>query len=489
MATTPQQAISTIARLGEELRLRQPDVTLFDEYYRGKHKLRFASDQFREYFARRYTGFSDNWTQVVGDAPTERLELVGIRPKDMAKGGDDELWGDWSENDADALSDLAFLDAIIAKRAYALVWARDDETPTISWEHPSQAIVGYDPETRERTAGLKLWRDDQFEYATLYAPAWVWKFQRSAVRVAPDQRTESGLYVVGSVGGWQPRQPASDDTWPLPNPLGVVPLVEFPNRPRLLGAPMSDIAGTVAMQDAINLLWSYLFNAADYASFPQRVILGAERPRVPVLDANGQVIGDRPVELEKFAVNRVNWIEDPNAKIGEWSAANLEAYTKVIEVQVGHIAAQTRTPQHYLIGKMANLSADALKAAETGLVKRTEEKTEHFGRAAREVFRLLALVRGDQRKAAAVARGTVLWKDVESRSEAQLVDALLKMKQVGFPFKFLAERYGLSPPEIERIMEMIREENELDPIGALGRQIDDGRGVGDQGNVEPPAAG
>lgn len=472
MATDEEisQVLKIVDRLTEELQSRRREIQTYDEYYRGKHPLKFASEEFATRFSDRYKGFADNWCQVVADAPLERLEPVGIR----LPGGDEgdlELWDVWLENEADGLVDLAMLDAIIAKRAYALVWATRDGDPIITWEHPSQAIVAYDPETRQRTAGLKLWQDGDTEFATLYLPDAVWKFQRPAME--SQNRTKSGIYVSGNWGEWQPRQPADDDTWPIENPLGVVPLVELVNRPRLLGEPLSDIAGTVAMQNAVNLLWAYMFNAADFASFPQRIVLGMERPTVPVLNDDGQVVGERPIDLERFAIDRVVWLEDPDAKIGEWSAANLEAYSKIIEVQVGHIAAQTRTPQHYLVGRMANLSADALKAAETGLVKRTEEKTEHFGRAIREIFRLVALVQNNPAKARAIKRSQVLWKDVESRSEAQLVDALIKLKQIGFPFEYLAERYGLTPTEVARVAEMREVELQSDPVLQAGRMLGD----------------
>lgn len=471
-AVTAIQAARLVDILGEDLRRRLPDVTLFDNYYRGEHRLKFASDEFQSYFSKRYAKFSDNWTQTVADAPTERLEVIGVRPFEGARSGDDELWSVWLDNEADALSDLAWLDAIIAKRTYALVWG--DNPTRITWEHPSQAFVDYDPETRARRAGLKVWADDEWEYATLYLPDNVWKFQRRKM-TDRQQRLLSGVHQSSFVGSWEPRQPPGDDTWPIPNPFGVVPLVEMPNRPRLLGEPMSDVAGTVAMQDAINLLWSYLFNSADYASLNQRVITGAERPKVPILDDEGQQIGERPIDLKKFATDRVLWLEDPEAKISEWSAANLEAYTKVIERAVGHIAAQTRTPAHYLLlgNGISNVSGDTMKALETGLVRRTHEKTEHFGRGVREIFRLIALAQGDAAKAAAVARGTVLWRDVETRSEAQMVDALAKLKDIGFPFMWIAERYGLTPPELVRLMQMREIESrdaQLDELSGKDRQ-------------------
>lgn len=468
---TLEFALATMTKLGDELRRRQPDVDTFSKAYLGDFRLHYASDDFRDFFASRYSKFADNWCGIVADAPHERLEITGIRLKGD-EGGDDALWDTWRENDADALSDLAFLDAIIAKRSYALVWGTEDDDAQITWEHPSQAIVGYDPETRARVAGAKVWCDDDHEYATLYLPDEIWKFQRNRLT---NGVTDSGLYVVGLDGGWSPRAEGV-----IANPLGKVPLVEFANRPRLIGEPISDIAGTLSMQHAINLIWSQLFVALDSASWPQRVIYGAEMPTIPVLDADGNEIGERPIDLKKFAQDRAIWLEDPNTKISEWSATNLKAYTDITEIAVGHIAAQTRTPAHYLLigGTIANVSGDAMKALETGLVKRTEEKTQHFGRAAREVFELVALAQNDPGKAAAVRGGEVLWRDVENRSDAQRADALSKKSGIGYPLRYLLELDGLPPTEVERVMQMAREES-IDPI--LSQIV---RGSGAAGNAQ-----
>jgi hypothetical protein len=451
-----EQAATIANEMSEVLSKRQGAIELARDYYEGRQKLRFASDQFCKYFADRYKGFSDNWTGIVADSPIERLVPVGIRPGGVTAGGDDDLWRVWLTNDADAESGLAFLDAVVARRSYGLVWGNDEDesTPQITFESTTEALVAYEPGSRRRVAGLKSWCDDEEEFGTLYLPGEVWKFRRK--RVTEETLGPDGYPVYGNgtlPGGWLLRDVAGEQN-PKPNPLGVVPLVEFTNRPLLSRDPISDISGVMAMQDAVNMLWSLLFTAADSASFIQRIIIGAERPKVPILDENGQKISERYVDLEKFAVDKVLWLEDPNTRIAEWTATNLELYTNVIEVAVGHIAAQTRTPQHYLIGKMANLSAEALKAAETGLVKKVEEKQLYFGRAIREMFRLVALAQGDQVKARAIAGGTVQWKDAESRSEAQLVDALLKLQTIGFPFEFLAERYGLTPTEVDRVMAM-----------------------------------
>ncbi|MBB1153989.1 phage portal protein [Amycolatopsis dendrobii] len=477
-----QNAVATLNKLALRLYKRQKDVVKFDEYYRGERgKLNFASDQFAEYFSQRYHEFSDNWCGVVADAPNERLKVTGFRlvnPDGGVGKVDKEFWRVWRANEADYFSDQAFLEAIIGKRAYGLVWnnPEDEKTPRITFEHPGQAIVSYDPETNRRRAGLKLWVDEdtELEYATLYTPKALWKFQRRQ-SIMENGRTENGLYVIARstlVGGWEPRE-VDGEPWPLPNPLGEVPLVELPNRPRLLGPPLSDLAGVAAMQDAINLMWAYLLNAADYASFVQRVILGAEKPKVPILDDQGQVVGEREVDLQHFAVDRVVWLEDPNAKIGEWKPTPLDIYTGVIDTSVSHVSAQSRTPPHYLMSKIVNANAETLKTAETGLVKRTEEKTESYGRGVREINRLCALVTGDAERAVAIRGGATLWKDVEIRSEAQAVDAAQKLWAMGYPLEYISRRIGMEPDEIAEVLEMKRREIEMDPTAAIARQMAD----------------
>jgi hypothetical protein len=344
------------------------------------------------------------------------------------------------------------------------VWGDPDdpETPEVTFEDASQCIVAYVPGSRrKRRAALKRWDDGQVSFATLYLPDEVWKFERPTLGASSKSTGEQA--IDEELNKWEIRDTGGEMN-PQPNPMGVVPMVELPNRPTLTEDPVSDITGVVSMQDAVNLLWAQLFTAADYASFPQRIVLGAEIPEIPILGDDGQIVGSRPVDLERFAVDRVMFFEGDNVKVTEWTAANLESYTKVMEVAVGHIAAQTRTPAHYLIGKMANLSGDALLAAETGLVKRVDEKTIWFGQALREMFRLIALATG--RDASPISAGQVIWADAESRSHAQLADALTKLKDIGFPFEWLALRYGLTPTEVADLLTMKERELDLDPLGA-----------------------
>ncbi|MFJ1650096.1 phage portal protein [Streptomyces sp. NPDC088337] len=485
MGLTLEQAGQLADQLLSELQNRTPEIERGVEYYKGKHPLRFASDAFRKHFAKQYQGFSDNWVQVVSDSPVERLTVTGVKPAGETA-ADRELWGVWQRNGLDADSQLGFLGAGYGARCYVLVWGDpdDEETPEVTFEDARQAIVMYEPGSRrKRKAALKSWRDGSRVYCTLYLKDEVWKLERA---VSAEPHKSASMQSAEDLAYEFKLRDTGHAPNPQPNPMGVVPMVELPNRPLLAEEPISDVSGVIAMQDAINLLWSQLFTASDFASFPQRLILGAEAPKTPILDKNGQIIGEKPIDLAKFAVDRILWITDEKARAANWPAANLGAYTEVMEVAVGHIAAQTRTPPHYLVGRMANLSGDALVAAETGLVKKSQEKQLWFGVAIREVFKLIALARGEKGLGRALAGGQILWQDAESRNQAQAADMLLKLKQVGFPFEWLALRFGLSPTEVADLIEMRQAEADMDPASLLlgarprdGMNPDTGPGPGD----------
>lgn len=475
---TPEEhaAVGTLNKLAYELGQREKWVRKQLDYYGGKHKLAYASPEFSEYFGARFKGFTDNWCAPVVNSPAERMNVLGVQLDDEQREVDKDLARVWRANDCDRGSSEAISITLATGRSFATVWGNpdDEDTPVVTFERPDQAIIQYG-DMRQRIAGMRLWRDDQHEYATLDDGRFLWKFKRSAMQ---DGRLRSGLVVPSSaIGGWQPRE-VDDEPWPLPNPLGEVSMVELPNHSLLdMDNPISDIDGVIAMQDAINLVWAYLMNALDYASLPQRVVMGADMPEVPILDSEGRIVGKRPLDLNQLVKDRVLWIPGSSTNkptIGEWSAANLEVFSKVIEYAIEHISAQTRTPPHYLIGKIQNVSADALTAAETGLVSKTGERITYLSPGTREIFRLIARAQGNEAKANAVRSGRVIWGDVQFRALSQKVDALAKLRGIGFPLEWIAEQYGLTPPEVERLMQMRERElrdSQLDELVAAGERL------------------
>lgn len=473
-----ESALRMVERIYARLDARRPELDEDERYYGGQHRLTFATAEWLKANGSRYSGFSDNWCAVVANAEAERLNPIGLEYR-----GDDtrtrdsvslRAWDDWLANDMDAQSSQGILTSLYGRRSYVSVWGidgDDDAVPSFSWEHPANVEIEYDfANPRLRKAALKTWVDESYEYADLYTPDAVWKWFRPYGK-APNERVpwaKQSRTKRGGGAGWEPRQDPSDDTWPISNPIGAVPVVEVPNRPMLRGDPVSELTIVKPKQDAINLLWAYLFLAADYASMPARVLLGTEPPKRQLLDSNGKVIGQAPVTMEQLNEMRMAVFSGKDAKIGQWDAARLDVFTDAISVMVGHIAAQTRTPPTYLVTKqgMSNVSADGLKASEIGLVKKAIEFQTFATPALKEVFRLGQLVRGNAELARETRFASLRWANPEIRSESQLTDSLVKKKAIGYPTKYLLELDGVSPSDQARIMAMIEEENEAVFAGA-----------------------
>ncbi|WP_460801491.1 phage portal protein [Microbacterium sp. GXF6406] len=455
-------ALRLVNRIYDRLAARRPDITRLESYYAGDQPLAFATDEWQKANSARYKGFSDNWCRPVVDAEAERLGIKGIRTDDRDAGR--TLWGEWERNEMELQSSQGFVTSLAATRSFVLVWGDSDDKPVISWEHPSSVEIEYDWENpRLRSAALKTWQDQAWEYATLYTPDEVWKFRRKrqTSRLDRESQAKQARQDATSTGGWEPRE-VGNEPWPLRNPLGVVPIVEIPNRPILAGDPISEIAGVAAMQDAINLLWAYLLLAADYASMPARVVMHQAPPKVPVLDKDGQPIPgkERVLKIEDLAEKRLLFLQGKDTSIDSWQAAALEPFTKTIEFAVGHISAQTRTPPTYLLSTvgMSNVSGDGLKASEIGLVKKTKEFASFVSPAIREIFRLIALVKNESVLIKNADALMLSWVDPEIRSESQLADALMKKKAIGYPLEYLLELDGLSGIEIDRVLAMAEDE-------------------------------
>lgn len=459
-------ALKLTNSLYDRLVQRRKGISTLESYFRGEHPLKYATEEWSKQHASRYKDFSDNWCGVVGSAPGERTELYGFRlGEDGENLSSDErdLMYAWEVNEGPAQSSQGFLMSTIAKRSAVLVWGDEDDEPVMTWERPDQVIVDYAPENpRKRRAALKAWTEDDVEYATLYTPDEVWKWKRDTTTMG---RTASGLYVSVSglaSAGWMPRE-AAGESWPISNPMGRVPVVEFPNRPMLGGEPLSDIEGTMAMQNAVNLLWAYLFNAADYASMPARVVLGQEPPKIPKLDENGQKVGELPVDQEALKRGRMLWLTGQNTKVDQWDAAKLDVFTEVIQVAIKHVAAQTRTPIYLIHGELGNVNGETLTGLDAPLNAKVREAHKFYRSPMREVFSLFALVKGNKALADQCRVGDVQWKNPEVRSDAQVSDAALKDVQVGWPFEAVLERrYGLSQSQIARIIAQ-RDAERADP--------------------------
>lgn len=422
------------ARLENRLSISSASLQKFDRYYRGDQTLNFASEKFRKAFGRVLGRVNSNFMALVVRAVAERLDVEGFR-LGASPDGDDQAWAIWQANNMDAESAIAQLEALIYGRSPVAVWWDSDEKPLITVESSLETVVETAPgNRRKRLAALKKWRgEDGHLHATLYLPEAIFKWQSHTVI--------EGESLGSRDVQWDPRTVEGED-WPLQNRLGVVPVVMLENEPRTLTPGTSEIASVISLQDQINKVLVDLMVASEYSSFRQRWATGVEIPLDP---ETGQ-----KVEPFKAAIDRVWTVKNPDAAFGDFDTSDLSQYVKSIEMHVQHIASQSGTPAHYLLGNMGTFpSGEALRATEAALVKKAQRKMRFFSDAWEEVMRLAFLVDGNEEKAN-ITDSQVIWRDPETRTEVEHVDALMKLQALGVPQEMLWERAGLSPQEIDR---------------------------------------
>ncbi|WP_234445189.1 phage portal protein [Streptomyces rimosus] len=425
--STPSTPSEWIDYLHGKLGKRLPLIRKYADYYEGRQAtMPFSQNLYSTAFGDAFREWSDNFCALIVDAVLERMKVIGFRLTDDPE-ADADAHDIWMRNNMPIQSNAAHLDAMIHGEAYAIVWAGLDGEPVISCESAEQVVVQYRPGSRtELEAAAKFFRDD---------------FGREYVSLWTDEYT----YTSFSDGqGWH--EPVRG-----PNPLGVVPVVPISNRARLTGDSTSDLASVIPLQDAINKTATDALVASEMAAFPARFVTGLEI----LEDENG-----RPIEPFRIAIDKVLQAEDPNAKFGQFAAADLSNYRVLIDLLTMHLASLARLPYHYMIDSGGQpATGEGAEAAEYGLVAKAHERILHFGRAWVEVIRLCFRVKGDPRADAHAAE--VIWADVENRSEAQHMDSLVKLKALGVPVEVLWERAGFTPAEIERFPALLAAQEEL----------------------------
>lgn len=141
------------------------------------------------------------------------------------------------------------------------------------------------------------------------------------------------------------------------------------------------------------------------------------------------------------------------------------------------MATISRTPPHYFLGNAGVFpSGEALRAAEAGLTSKAWDRARDNGEpveeAMRLAFRLAALSpqvssrdAARFRKWADLTAAEAKWRDPETRTESEHIDALMKQQSLGVPDEILWERVPYSPQEIVRIKAIIAERSAMPTEG------------------------
>lgn len=371
-----------------------------------------------------------NWLKLIIETTAERLIVDGFRRENDTETNSD-LWRYWQANKLDGRQMALNVETLKFGYSYVSVWpgrathggGEDRGSPVISPESPLFTHVSYDEadpfvaSSAFKIRGGRAW---------LYTPSFVFSLVED----------------VNSITRWKV-------TGSFENPLGVVPFVKFRANPDLSGGSASDLDVAIPIQKRINRTTVDRLIAAHFSAFRQRYATGL------VLDTDDDGNAVAPFNV---AVDRLWTTDDPEVKFGEFSEATLSNYIAAVEADVHHLAAVTRTPAQYLLGQMVNVSAEALVAAESGLARKIAERQLTFGESWEDVIRLAAKASGEE-LSEEDSRIETIWRQTETVSDAQIVDAATKLLALEIPKEALWERIGATPQEITRWRRMATSES------------------------------
>src|SRR5215471_14851380 len=257
--------------LGEEL----ADYNTYQEYYDGDHPLVFATDKWEDAFGDVFEEFSDNWCQVVVDAPAQRMFIEGWESDDKsaAKAAED-LWQDgFLHLEAEEVHTQAF----IKGDAFVMVWEGEDFAgdPELYFNAPEDVQVHYDSKKKRRIIrATKRWIDeDGTNHLAIYFP------DHTDLFIIPSNMTAAQIAAMGvttlvqSPLGWERDGPA------IPNPYGVVPVFHFKNRGSGGTLGVSELKTVVPIQNGVNKMLMDMMLGSEFGSYTQKYMAGGGHPK------------------------------------------------------------------------------------------------------------------------------------------------------------------------------------------------------------------
>lgn len=431
MTRTEQQWIAyLIQRHDSELR----DLKKLDAYYEGEQALSYMAPELLAELDERVRQVVINWPQLVADSVEERLDVEGFRYTDQAS-ADADLWEIWQVNDLDEQSQQGHLDALVMRRAYAIVGASDDpQFPLITVESALDVFAEFDPRTRNVAAAVKRWCEEdehgrEIEHATLYLP-------------------DATSWWVKDGGTWKPDPVEGRER--DAHGLGVVPVVVIANRARIKRpGGESEFKSVIPLSDAACKIATDMMVSAEYHATPRRVAFGFgeedfQDEQGRRVSAFSRIIG------RMWATEKTR--KDDGADVVQFDEASLSNFHETLNQLAKLVASLAGLPPHFLGFATDNpASAEGIKSAEARLVKRAERRQRAWGGSWEQVMRLALRIRDGQWSDEARSIETV-WRDASTPTIAQAADAAVKKYAAKIvPLRQTREDLGYTGPQIARM--------------------------------------
>jgi|GEM_PF-651487 len=493
-----EQAIATL-RLNSE-RYARPE-----RYYNGDHDLAFATEKFQNTFGTLFREFALNLCPVICDAVRDKLRVTGFSVdepgtqaplparrgsvlaktdivQDNAGGGGvagkgacvpaGSLRSDarriWQRNRMATRAGEIHKEALRSGDAYAVVWPNERGEAIIYPNKAANMTVVYDEDSPGRVAwAAKAWRtEDKHIRLNLMYPDRIEKYisRSESEGSLPDAKEfipagtqaplpasrESGLQNAAKKGhaaqesgvaGWEP-------AFQIPNPYGVVPVFHFANNADLGATGRSELDAAIPVQDGLNKSVLDMLVAMEFSAYRQRWAAGIEIE----FDADGKATAPFKAGVEHL------WIsENPNAKFGDFDAAQLDQFLNVKDSFRVDIASVTGTPLHYFLQNTSGFpSGESLKKSETRFLAKVRDRQESFGQVWADALAFALMIEGRGRDIRLITE----WEDPAPMSEKEFLENILLKKQIGLPVDRALVEAGYGEADVRRMVNVPERDKE-----------------------------
>ncbi len=422
-----------------------------DRYISGEHDEPYmpkdATQEYRLLAKRAVT----NLVPLVIGTPAQGCYVDGIRTGDPSSDENPSEWDSWQRSGMDKRQGSVYRGAFGYGHSFVLAERDQNGDGHMRALSPLRTAAGYDDPV-----------NDDAPVAAIYVKRWPRSVKRGERHESVDGVARYWDEVDEYEIGFKSLSEVTVVRRVGPHGAGECPVERFAPHVDLDGRTRGLVSSIIPLQNRINQTVFDLLVAQTFGSFKVRYATGMEPSYVldpdtgePKLDQNGEPV-EKPVRAH---LSRFMMAESPDTRFGELSETPLAGYIEAIDMGIRHLAAIEQIPPHHLLGQIANLSAEALNAAETALARKIEEFQHSFGESWERIFRLIGELEGNSTQADNF-NTEVVWRDMGAQSLAQTSDALGKLSEsLGVPKRGLWRRVpGVTQRELEEWGELLDQE-------------------------------
>lgn len=414
-----------------------------------------------------------NVLPLVMDAFVQNLSVVGYRSQasDQNAAG----WDLWQRNQMDARQAEIYTAAVEFGAAY-VVCEPGSKGPVFRTRSPRQLVAVYeDPQVdRWPQYALEVWVDQTDAKPTrkglLIDDGHCYPLDLGVIPTPPrkqDEQIRNVTLTISQNGIGDPIEHGA--TW---NGDPVCPVVRYVNRRNSEDLVEGEMYRLLADQRTINEVNFDRLIVARFGAFPQKVI--------------SNWIGVSKEKALEISAKRALTFED-DVKVQSFPAASVEPYNTLIEKLTEHVGQKAQISLAHLTGKMVNLSAEALAAAERPYQNKLCSMRESHGESHEQLLQLAAQMDGTT---APDEQAEVIWRDTEARALGAVADAIGKIGAAlasGAPIEPLLP---LLPGVTQQMIEAMKQQKRTAQTTALMdalRRPQQGQSDGNGGGAAIPA--